>query len=217
MREHTDTLIKPFEMPYLSDTAQTWGLEKLEVNASRLAELMQCDPATIWSRSGDTLYHAGTRAEGDYFLAFEGGAKGPRLDYLVHYEQQHIEQLGSFVTQVQLWRSNLIHYVTGSITKEVFFEVLMPAYKTIVSDEAQTTAGKAFWERQLNEACQRGYVVGMVDERGTISACSDYEHFVDWFSDPRQQNGWGGDFYLHGRRRFFITDRHDLAQGRVRA
>ncbi len=69
---------------------------------------------------------------------------------------------------------------------------IVPAYKTIISDEAQTLARKVFRERQLNEACQRGYTVVMVDERGTVSACSDYEHFVDWFSDPRQQNGWNG-------------------------
>jgi hypothetical protein len=67
------------------------------------------------------------------------------------------------VTQITVWADETIG---GSlnIAKEVFFNYLLPEFHLISTDRQQTTDGKRFWGKRVNEALEKNLWVYFIDQ-----------------------------------------------------
>lgn len=84
------------------------------------------------------------------------------MEYFVQYEVKKIGKMGTFVTQVKLWRQIGGLYSKG-MTQKIFFEYLLNKYIAIMSDELQTARGKEFWYNQLGVSLGKGYHIALAN------------------------------------------------------
>lgn len=144
--------------------------------------VLEDEPGYELRRGGDE------RGSVIYFFMLE--KPSGKLVYFAECETHDAEFLGHAVTQVALWRDDTSTAVRG-ITERVFFDYLLSAWPSVVSDEQQTRDGKAFWIRRMAIAVERGYRVGLVDMR---------DQTIDWCEEPFRQwiaahaDAWGPSY-----------------------
>jgi len=64
--------------------------------------------------------------------------------------------------QVLVWRNNTAFPAIG-FADFVFFQRLLPTFKSLVSDQLQTEGGKKFWQFAVNKAIDQGLYVYLYD------------------------------------------------------
>lgn len=113
-----------------------------------------------------------------------------RIDYIVNYDQTNSKVLGRYVTQIAVWRSKggfESYKNSDSVTRDVFFNILLKKYGTIVSDTEQTENGRDFWIRMLHRAVTRhDFKIGLM--KVGIKDVEWYEgnsdgDLADWMDD----------------------------------
>ncbi len=85
-----------------------------------------------------------------------------KTDFALIYRTIHKNWLPPAVTSNIIWSDATSPY-TSKLAGRMFFEFLVGRYKTILSDGLQTPNGKRFWQRQMTDAAQKGFRIGLVN------------------------------------------------------
>ena len=85
----------------------------------------------------------------------------------VLYFVEHVpvkKELLSFGRQVLVWRNQGAPEAAG-FAQHVFFDMLLPRYKALISDVMQTRNGQSFWQYALQHALRKGHHCYFLDNR----------------------------------------------------
>ncbi len=170
-----------------------FGLSDPQTNKQRLVRFMANNPTTLRQDGRGTLYHNHTRLGGTFFFVSKVSGL---IEYYMQYSDTTRADLKSCATQIEVWNRR----GPPGITSEIFFDHMLKTFKTMISDKAQTDAGKMFWERMLVEGIGRGFRVGMLEGSKT----NDYDPATNFDQWKSGLNGWGKT-RAHYRKLFFIT------------
>jgi hypothetical protein len=176
---------------FLTDSPQfvggtEFGLDNPIFNGKRAKELLAKKQETIIDEEGYEVFRTGSEVNGNIILY---NKKTTKIDYLVAYEKIKVSAVGTFLTQVKLWR-NLGPYNTG-ITSKIFFEYILKRSDGIMSDAQQTPRGKEFWMQRLSQAYGKGLKVGLLNlNLRDVNWYDPSTDFEDWLKNV-EEKGWG--------------------------
>jgi len=103
-----------------------------------------------------TMYLTGDYANGYYFLV-----DNERVVYFVKYKRINAGGV-QFGRQVLVWRDNESS-ASAAFASFVFFQVLLPRFKALMSDTQQTPDGSRFWSTMIGFAHRKGLHVYAYD------------------------------------------------------
>lgn len=174
------------ESPELVDPSE-FGFDDTETNRrftdkqmDRVSEVLRDEPTLQLVRTGD--------GNQGWYLLFN--RKTHLSDYVIQYAVRKWKWLPRTVTQCILWR-RVGSVSNQGITRDVFFNILLPRYGAIMSDRQQTESGHSFWLDRMAAAVASGMRVGIADMM---------THTVDWFSgDSTDLTNWVRDKHSFGR------------------
>jgi hypothetical protein len=142
-------------------------------------------------QTGDILYHhEKSKTTGVFFLA----ADGVHVDYLYAYKSINIQ---GKPTAAEALAYRFSDDVVG-VTKEVFFDFLLPYCKFVVTDSVYTPDGHRWFKAQYNWAFGRGMKVFGLDMKEKTFFPINKETFLFF-----QHSYWGLD-NAHQHYRFAI-------------
>lgn len=147
------------------------------------------------------LFQTGDKFNGTFDLIDKDNN---RIDYFVRYKSEKYDVLGTFVTQVMLWRRNISPYVQN-ITTRIFYDELLKQWSTIMSDNQQTRDGYEFWERRLSDAYRKGYAIGIIDLRNRAKTKKIYTGKINKIKEWLKENDVYGPDEKHFHIRYFIS------------
>jgi hypothetical protein len=104
--------------------------------------------------------------------------------------------------QVMVWRDSQV-FQTRGLTEFVFFECLLPKYRSIITDSQQTEDGQRFWDNRILDALRMDlwvYYVSLIPPREITQIKSD----VEYRTLGRNKEIWGID-NKHQARRIVIS------------
>jgi len=145
------------------------------------------------------FYRVGNNREG-WYAGFD--KKMGLLYYLVHYERAS-SFIGKPITQTQIWRWHTNLFAQG-ITERVVFEILIPKFGSIMSDEYHTPDGKRFWESLLARAERRKHYYGLLNLKTKDVFLPEINETVQDFLDRVSSEAWG-DSEKFQNMRFIIS------------
>ncbi len=112
-------------------------------------------------RSGSPLYRLGDKGTGYVVLVHDN-----KVEYFVRYRQARNSGL-KFGRQVLVWRNPEGRSMAAAgIARHVFFNILLPEYKALITDNEQTKFGMHFWVNAAAYALGVGKFLFFVDRRG---------------------------------------------------
>lgn len=157
-------------------------------------------PLAAFKNGTHTLYEIGHK-----FLLVDH--TNPNIAYTVYYMKFEVK-FNSFldrqvVQQVMVWADPINSNSEGSIPKHIFFEYLLPRYKTIITDSQQTEDGQRFWGRRVANAFDKGlfvYYVNLLPNREIVQIKT-----VQEFKMLAQNKEIWGDEQKHQARRIVIA------------
>ena len=158
------------KMPQLISPTD-FGLKDAATNRSLATRLLKKKVETIDETADWILFRAGDDRKGNIAMISKGTEK---IVYLVHYERRVRKGMGTFVTQLKLWRDERSPWVVR-ITDRIFFDYLLKKYGAIMSDAQQTPDGRSFWIRRMSIAAAKGMKVGIADMNARK---------IRWFEGP---------------------------------
>lgn len=136
-----------------------FGLEKTIINRELASKLLKKKKELIQDSDDYEIFRTGSDRNGNIVLY---NKESELIEYFVAYEALSFSGLGSYVTQVKLWRHTDSRIAIGK-TSEIFFGYLLNKYKSIMSDSQQTRDGAKFWRSRLAEATGKGYRIGLAN------------------------------------------------------
>jgi hypothetical protein len=145
-------------MPSLCDVT-TFGLENEAFNRKSGLEWLKRNPRIVEELPHSTLYRCGDAQNGFFFL-WEPNDR--LVEYFIRYETKKTKLHGLSVTQTALWRS-LTSRDNRGLTRHVIFDMLLPQYKSLLSDQIQTADGKRFWIDLMSESLGKDLNVYLID------------------------------------------------------
>ena len=170
-----------YAAPYLQDTSEDFGLSTPRENREKLDYLLP--KARILREAPNyTLYTTGTYASGSMFAVSKN-----LIRYYVEFKEFKSKTLGTFVTQTAVWNAPGGLLPQG-FTLHIALEVLLPRTKCLVSDAVPTHDGKRLWVRLMTHALDKGYAVGVYDERKLEVIDFDEEDLELWATNT---GAWG--------------------------
>jgi hypothetical protein len=139
-------------------------------NKAYLAQMQASNPREYTSFGKHTLYVV-KLTNGNFQYYVTDLTDDPLIQYSVLVEEIRTRGLKAFSTlsQVSLWR-NIDYLGLPQFAPHVFWSVLFPKYKNILSDSVQSKDGKRFWLSRMSEALENGYYVYALQ--------MDNKHFV---------------------------------------
>lgn len=84
-----------------------------------------------------------------------------KIDYYVQYAFGKVKGI-KCVTQIVLWVTDISPYVDTDgkrLTKEVFFDHIIPKAPCVAADRIQSPEGMKFWLRRISDALSKGFFV----------------------------------------------------------
>jgi hypothetical protein len=148
-------LVDLFEMPKI--ISQLSGLDDLtdiSVNAfyyKQLSKLLSKVQIKFFSEERKVY-----SAENKFFCLDDDSKK---VLYYMQYDTSFSLKLGgSFLWQSLVWRSKSVPQM-NTLPHEIFFNELLPKYKTVATDGQQTEDGQRFWEYQIDFALKNKFNV----------------------------------------------------------
>lgn len=129
------------------------------------------------------LYQLGSDANGYYM-----SVHNDKVAYFAHYKSVNIKFMDkSYGRQVFIRRSEHTSLSFGA-PKIVFFNYLLPKFKSMVSDTEQSYDGKKFWEGAVAEAIREsGFSVQVLDTKN--GKFVDIKTIDEW--DSTKPHIWG--------------------------
>lgn len=195
MRAFEITKSNLFEMPYLDAGTFDWGLEDPKRNLRR-ATLIQNTPHKVVRSDQFGILYRRTRSQGGDFAYVVADTK--LITYFMEYVAAQRGIFGKSATQIKVWASIAPGMV--GITGDVFFNIILAEYDTMVSDRVHTDDGRKFWLRRMAEALQKGMHIGLLDHSKIIA----YDPKIGWNQWLTNVDGWGTKPEHHDRL-FYIT------------
>lgn len=204
-------MFKAISMPQIvGDT--DFGLEDPEKNRRMLKELLSRkslkELSAVTALAGSKIY---TTEDGQHGRVFVHDLELDKVVYYVQFVKKKI--LGRPATrQIKLWRDPTASSMVQGITKQVFFQHLLPIQGALVSDGQQTVRGKEFWLQRIDESLAVGYNVYVVDLNTRKYQKMESRRQLQKIKDDNSM--WG----LHGKyqaRVVVIADHEWTQSGRV--
>lgn len=184
--------------PYLIDPVQ-FGLNDDVKNKQRLKELKKLPAKVLGSYNNHDLTEY-RKSANESFIVLEAEDE---IAYFVHCVDAHFKQFGArAITQVEVWRASGRATLVGGLTKYVFWKILLPVHKRIVSDRSQTQEGKRFWLDRMDEAREHGCRIGVFDQDEPTVEWAPKDAVGAWLRLTAQAM-WGTD-NEHWFKRFVI-------------
>lgn len=189
-------------MPNLIESSE-FGLEDEKINKEVAFNLLSEEDQEVFENNDRYVFFKVGDFVSGKLACISKGNNDPYISYYVEYETRKIKNIGSNVTQVLIWRA----YGKSKplyITKDTFFKILLPRWKTIVSDETQTPEGAKFWLDRMSEAYDQSYDVGLYNRNTETITWYDGEcggHIDKWANST---GAWGTDISKMNYR-FVIT------------
>jgi len=112
---------------------------------------------------------------------------------------------GQYVWQSMVWANpQFYHRYLSGIPRKVFFDVLLPKFRVIITDSEQTWKGQRFWQISIGEAFNKNLNVYFADfkSKTLVKLKSDLE--LDDFQ--KKYDIWGNT-KAHEMKRMVITDK----------
>ena len=135
-------------MPWLSDTGKDFGLSKELSNQKKLQLYLQNETEVLEEDENYKFFMSGSWNSFGYLIRMS-----KKLNLIVYYCKFQVQPPTRFfpniVTQVEVWRA--IDQPAG-MAKKVFFDILLPKFKAVMSDTIHTRRGKEFWQILLATA-----------------------------------------------------------------
>ena len=177
------------ESPQLLSGSTDFGMGDKPFNRERAKEWLKKKVEDIEESDSRLLFRTGDGVTG-YYVLYNKETK--LVDYFIKYEHTKISGRGPFVTQVLLWRRMTATFVgASSITKKVFFEILLPKYKRIASDQQQTEEGRDFWIRNMALASNAGHRIGILEKGKEIVYFDKSNSSYDDWIEELELDSWG--------------------------
>lgn len=102
-------------------------------------------------------------------LVDDANPDSPKTVYYVQFEKHHSDILNrDYIEQVVLWSDTSDVDVRG-VSETLFFDNLLPKFRTVVTDKLQTKAGNRYWDLRISDAFRRGADVYYFDATGPTS------------------------------------------------
>ncbi|WP_298961805.1 hypothetical protein [uncultured Methylobacterium sp.] len=114
-----------------------------------------------------------------------------KLYYYVRFTTSRIPMSDQAVTQIELWRHRRVEEFFPSITRHVFFSVLLNRFPAVMSDSLHTVQGQQFWERMVAAAKGMGLTIQMLDLADSHIVTYDPEQVPDIGDWLIQVEPWG--------------------------
>lgn len=190
-----------FEGPELvNDTS--FGLENAHTNHIVATEIVNREDKKLLKKltSIAHLYDLGNQ------IALVDVTPGrEQVFYIVEFKIELIQLIKSnAITQVAVWR-NRARPETQNLAKDIFFSILLPKTKAIMTDSKQTWQGQGFWENRLIDAFKMGLNVYFVqfNQPSMVTKVPSAQTLDDFI---RKYNPWGAGPEFRGRK-FLITNK----------
>lgn len=192
-----------YAIPYLEDTDEDFDLGTKRQREEKTEFLMR-DPSLQVVEQGSgfddyKLYSVGDTKRGTYFALSDDD-----LRYYMEYRENR-NLLGRSVTQTAVWIMDDRGDLPLGFVTHVVFDILVPKFHIILSDEIQTKEGKRLWIGLMGRASRKGMQVGMVNtvtrERFTYS--KQEGPISEWAEIT--MNGWSRKSVSHMAYRFFLS------------
>lgn len=177
------------ESPQLFDGTD-FGMGDRTYNREQTSKWLKKKVEEFGEDKNSVLFRTGDKQNGSYVLY----NKDTKLtDYFIRYEYKKVSGHGLFVTQVLLWRRKSASFNGRSVTDHVFFDILLPKYKRIASDQQQTEAGRDFWIRILSLANGKSHRIGILEKGKEVEYFDESKtSYMDWM-DEKELTSWGED------------------------
>lgn len=186
---------KLFEMPYLDAGQIDWGLSD-PVRNGRRSGLIQHTPHTILRSDQFGALYRRVRPQGGDFAHI--ATKTGLITYFMEYTTTQRGVFGKSATQIKVW-ATIAPGMVG-IAADIFFNVMLAEFDSMISDRIQTDDGRRFWLRRMAEAIQKGMHVGLLDH-GMPMPYDAQIGFQPWLA---KVDGWGQN-PEHHERLFYIS------------
>ena len=173
-----------FEAPQvISSLLADENLDDFSLNKAKYSELLKLFNKQEIKRLSDEviLYQHGRM---NFCLDYNR----KEVTYYMQYEVSTNKLFGSFLWQSLVWRSKKVQY-NKTMPHEIFFEILLPKFKVIVTDGLQTEAGKRFWEFQIAYAIKNKINVYFHDEK--TKDLEKVESLIEFDKVCSKYNVWG--------------------------
>ncbi len=183
-----------FEMPYLMAGNLDWGLNDDRKNRRRTGVILHKNGTVIHGDNFGTLYRV-VNIHGGEFAYISNDTH--LISYYMQYRTTQRTDFGNCATQIKLW-ATIAPGMVG-LAGDVFFNIMLADYDTLISDHVHTDDGRRFWIRRMAEAVEKGFRVGLIDHDTVVKY--DGTGFQTWLN---QIDGWGKSSQ-HRERLFYIT------------
>ena len=186
--------------PYPIDPIE-FDLSDTKKNQKKLQELKTMSARVVGNYNGLELVEYQKTPKETFIVAEVDG----EIAYMVHLKTMKFKALPApSVTQVEVWRTAFHDTLLRGLPSYVFEKLLLSSNKYIVSDSAQSEAGKRFWMGRMDDAVRKGHHVGVfdVDEAEVVWATNpkDFKDFIT----IQEHKAWGKVFNKHEYLRFVI-------------
>jgi hypothetical protein len=188
-------------MPGLCDVTD-FGLSDERKNAKKAIILLGKKKESLEETPTHDFFRTGDWESGGYLVLYNKEWK--LISYLVKFEVHNgVMNFRRLVTQVAVWQS-LTDPASKGRAEKVFFEILLPKYKAIMSDKLQTPRGRDFWIRNMALADSRGYQIAFVDQdKRTIEIYQKNTTINRWIQN---MNTWGTHVKHEGEKFLIFKD-----------
>jgi hypothetical protein len=170
--------------------AQQFNLDNLVANQIFLKNKIDKIQEIIEDSADYRIFKTGDKNNG--WIILENYSR-QTADYVVQIKSKNWNWMPVTATQCILWRNPASPYVQN-ITTKIFFNYILQNYPVIMSDKLQTDNGQQFWLRQMANAINRNYEVGVANLNLRQINWYDPKNdgfFEDWiknqktFADPK--------------------------------
>jgi hypothetical protein len=152
---------------------------------SKLAETLYSKvigKKSIGTYNGASIYHIGDAGIGYYLLIDKD-----TVAYFVKYTRVRFGG-NHYARQILVWR-NEERAVSARFATHVFFNILLPKFKYLISDQDQTSQGKRFWQVACDVSFERGFNVYKLDRSTTPIQLIKFDNKLEFIEGTRDL--WG--------------------------
>jgi hypothetical protein len=157
-----------------------------------LRKRLEKESAPSFTYRGGEVFVIATRSGEEYVALRVAG----ELAYFVQHKPVKAAGL-DFGRQVLVWRCRNTAASVG-FANHVFFKLLLPQYRALISDVEQTPNGMAFWQWSLDHAMKQGDNCYLLDRRARPYLLTELRTWED--VNSHQDTLWGrteGHLHTH--------------------
>ena len=142
-------------------TIQPFGPAKIKQETEKVTRLLSVGRLKpTWRKQGQPIFEVNDGNDAKYVVMTIDG----EIAYFVRHLPVKDFPFGAG-RQIMAIRLNKLHPAVVGLARHIMFQLLLPRYGAILSDETQTTEGNSFWINAMVVALQRRLCVYFVDGR----------------------------------------------------